>query len=166
MPFIAIALVVAAALGGGTAAAAQASLPGDALWGFKVRVNEGLAGALSASDTAKADWDLNTIKTRLGEAQRLSAKGELTADVQADIAANLKSHGEGIKATIARLQADGNTEAAASIAARYQAQLAAGAEYTAAAASAKGSNDAINTTLHAALEDATTLSASVSAAVR
>lgn len=166
MPFIAIALVIAAALGGGTAAVAQASLPGDALWGFKVHVNEGLAGALSASDTAKADWDLNTIKTRLSEAEALSAKGELTAEAEADIAANLKSHGEGIKSAIAKLQADGDAETAASIAARYQAQLAVGAEYMAAAASAKGSNDAINTTLRAALEDASILSASVSAAVR
>lgn len=166
MPFIAIALVIAAALGGGTAAVAQTSLPGDALWGFKVHVNEGVAGALAASDSARADWNLNTIKTRMFEAQKLSAKGELTAEAQADIAANIKVHADGITDTVTKLVSNGDTYSAATIAARYQAELAAAADNTSAAASAKGSNDALNAGLHAALEDASTLSASVSVAVR
>jgi hypothetical protein len=152
MPFIAIALVIAAALGGGTAAAAQASLPGDALWGFKVHVNERLAGALAASDQAHADWDLNTIKIRLAEAESLSAKGQLSTDAQADIAANLKLHAANITNTVAKLQANNDAQAAANIAARYQAELA-------------GAPTPMSASVQPSLEAATNMLASVSASL-
>lgn len=150
MPFIAIALVIAATLGGGTAAAAQASLPGDVLWGFKVYVNESVAGAFAASDQAHADWDINTIKTRLSEAEELSAKGQLSTDTQAVIAANLKLHADSITNTVAKLQATGDTQTAANIAARYQAQLA-------------GAPAPMSSSVQPSLEAATTMLASVSA---
>jgi len=175
MPFIALALVIAAALGGGTAAVAQVSLPGDALWGFKVNVNEGVAGALSSSDQARADWDLNTIQTRLNEASKLSAKGQLTADAQADIAENLKGHADNVTATVAKLEASGDTQDAATIAARYQAELAsattlnadtsANNNANATVSNETSANTDLNATVQAALEQASSLSANVSAAV-
>jgi hypothetical protein len=152
MPFVAIALVIAAALGGGTAAAAQASLPGDALWGFKVHVNERLAGALTASDQAHADWDLNSIKARLSEAEKLSAKGALSANVQADIAANLKLHADNITNIVAKLQANNDAQTAANIAARYQAELA-------------GAPAPMSVSVQPSLEAATSMLASVSASL-
>jgi hypothetical protein len=172
MPFIALALVIAAALGGGTAALAQTSLPGDALWGFKVHVNEGVAGALSASDEAKANWDLTAIKSRVAEAQKLSQKGKLSADAQATIAANIQTHADGLSSTITKLQADGDTKGAATIAAQYQAELAAAADTNLNTnantdASVQMQGDAnLDATVHSALEAASSLSASVNAAVR
>lgn len=162
MPFIVIALLVTATLGGGTAAAAQASLPGDLLWGFKTHINEGVARALAPSDIAKADLDLGAIQTRLRETTRLSATGRLSEKAQADIAANITSHTAHIKRTIETLRANGETRTAANLAARYQADLAAAAD--ADLPNTNGTYGSLSNLLQAAFADASSLSASVSAA--
>lgn len=163
MPFIAIALVIAAALGGGTAALAQQSLPGDVLWGFKVNVNENIAGALSASDTAKAEWDLSSIKTRLNEAQQLSEKGRLNLVAQGDIAANLKTHAEDITQVVTKLQTSGDTQGAADIAARYQAELAGAPSVDTQTAADTSADASLSAAVRNAFEQASSLSASTSA---
>lgn len=124
MPFIAIALIIAAALGGGAATAAQGSLPGDALWGFKVNVNERVETALSFSEEAKANADLRAIEARLKEAAELNAKGRLSADVRAQIEDNFDARVESVESHIERLQAQGDFAAAADVAARFQATIA------------------------------------------
>lgn len=124
MPIIAIALLIAAALGGGVSAAAQSSLPGDALWGFKTTVNENVQGAFAAGDEAKANWDISVASARLDEAQKLAAQGKLNAQAQADITANLDEHAQDVADRIAKLQADGKASTAAQLAARFQAALA------------------------------------------
>lgn len=162
MPFIALALVIAAALGGSTAALAQNSLPGDVLWGFKVQVNESVAGAFSASDDlTRANWDLASIRTRLTEAQQLTEQGKLTTHTQAAIAANITGHTQDVTRIIAKLQQQGDTEHAATIAGQYQAELA-----TADASANVPGDTTLATTVRTALEAASNLSASVSAAVR
>ena len=124
MPFIAIALIVAAALGGGTSFAAQSALPGDALWGFKVGVNENVRAALAAEGKAQADFDLSAIEERMREAAALAAKGRLNAEVQADIQGNFGAHAESVQKQILRLQEKGDYAAAADVAARFQATVA------------------------------------------
>lgn len=124
MPFIAIGLVIAAALGGGTAALAQNSLPGDALWGFKVQINEGLQGVFSSSDNAHANWDINAINARLDEAEALAAKGNLSASSETKIDNNFDLHAHSVLSIIDNLQAHGDTKAAADIAAKFQAAVA------------------------------------------
>jgi hypothetical protein len=94
MPIIAIALVVAAALGGGTAAVAEHSLPGEPLWNFKIHVNEGVRSAMAVSDEAQAKWDIAVLETRLNEAKELAADDKLTATAQADISANFDAHAD------------------------------------------------------------------------
>ena len=124
MPFIAIALLVAAALGGGVSVAANNSLPGDALWGFKTAVNENVRAALAIGAEAQADWDISAAATRLAEAKELAAKGELNAEAQAALTANIQRHAEHLENIVAKLQAAGKADVAADIAARFQAQLA------------------------------------------
>jgi len=124
MPLIAIALLVAAALGGGVSVAANSSLPGDTLWGFKTTVNENVEGAFAANDEAKANWDISVASARLDEAQKLAAEGKLDANAQAALTANFDNHAQDVANLVAKLEAKGNTTAAAAVATRFQATLA------------------------------------------
>ncbi len=124
MPFIALALIVAAALGGGTSVAAQQAMPGDALWGFKTSVNENIQATFAAGDKAKADLDIKLAETRLDEAAKLAASGKLDADTQAQIQGNFDAHVTAVTKHVEALQAKGEYAAAADVAARFQATVA------------------------------------------
>jgi hypothetical protein len=125
MPFIAIALLLAAAIGGGTSVAAQNALPGDALWGFKVGINENVQAALAPQGKAQADFDIRAIETRISEAQKLAANSKLTTQAQAYIRANFEAHANSAARQVAALEAKGDYAAAADVAARFQAAVAA-----------------------------------------
>ncbi len=162
MPFIALALFLAAAVGGGASIAAQNALPGDALWGFKVGINENIEAALAADGQAQADFDIKAIEARMQEAAELSANARLTADVRADIEANFESHVKSVQAQVAKLEAEGKYSAAADVAARFQATLAAHAS----ALSEAGVSTELDTFIHkirTTLDTASTLSAQASA---
>ncbi len=124
MPFIALALILAAAIGGGTSVAAQNALPGDALWGFKTQVNERVAESIAVGDEAKANWDIALAEARLDEAQKLAAENKLDANLEADLQGNFDAHARGVAERIANLQADGDYQAAADVAAKFQASVA------------------------------------------
>ncbi|MSR70665.1 hypothetical protein EXS62_01340 [Candidatus Kaiserbacteria bacterium] len=126
MPFIVLALIIAAALGATVSVAAQDSLPGDPLWGFKVHINEGAAAALAAEGRAQADLDLAAIATRLQEAATLSAKGILSPAAKAELEANIAGHAERIETEIKKLQTHGDYLGAADVATRFQATVAQG----------------------------------------
>ncbi len=173
MPFIAIALLVAAAIGGGTSIAAQSALPGDALWGFKVGVNENIQAALAAEGKAQADFDIAAIEARLHEARELAAQARLGVDAQADIETNFEQHAASVAQQIAKMHADGDFSAAADVAARFQAAIAtggsalseanAGADVsTEAKAEAKARVNTLLNRVHTALETASSLSAQAS----
>jgi len=125
MPFIAIALILAAAIGGGTSIAAQNALPGDALWGFKTSINENVQAALAPEGKAQADFDIGAIDERMNEAAKLAAGGRLNADTQADVETNLDGHAKSVAEQIAKLQEQGDYATAADVAARFQAAVAA-----------------------------------------
>jgi len=172
MPFIAIALLIAAAIGGGTSVAAQNALPGDALWGFKVGVNENIQAALAAEGKAQADFDIAAIKSRLKEAGELSANAKLDAGAQADIEANFESHAKSVMKQIEKLQAKGDYSEAADVAVRLQAAIASqasGLSNATAQVEARGSAQAqsvLNSLLvkvRGTLETASTVSADASA---
>ena len=112
MPFIAIAIAIAATLGGGATVAAQNSLPGDALWSFKVHVNEQVRTAFAGSAEAKADTHIADIESRLTETELLASEGRLDAQVAANIAANFDAHADAVAQTIAELEAAQNFDAA------------------------------------------------------
>jgi hypothetical protein len=164
MPIIAIAIVIAAALGGGTAFAAQSSLPGDALWNFKTSVNENVEGAFAQNTKAKADLDLKLATKRLDEAQQLATDGSLNSQARADLEANFDLHAKDLATLIAKLQTDGHASDAASIAAHFQAQLAKHASDIRASATSTASSEVepLLKSLRATLDDAATLSAETS----
>ena len=79
-------------VGGGLSFAAEQSVPGDLLYGIKTNVNEGLLYSMNGSASARADAELNLAERRMEEARTLQANGELTADVQADIDSQIRTH--------------------------------------------------------------------------
>lgn len=168
MPLIAIALLVAAALGGGVSVAANSSLPGDALWGFKTAVNENVEGALATSDEAKANWDIAAASARLDEAKQLAAQGKLDAGAQASLTANFDSHAKDVADLVAKLEAKGNTTAAAAVATRFQATLAQHASAVVEASASQNSDEQARvapflTSVRDTLDAAANLSAHASA---
>ena len=170
MPFIALAVAIAAALGGGATLAANNSLPGDALWSYKVHVNEGLRTTFAGSAEAKADTHIDAIRARVQETERVAAEGRLTAQANASISANFDFHTQAVAEAIAKLEAKGNYDAAADVAARYQAAVAAHAAALAQAqarAEADASSDVDLSPLilkvRTALDEASEMSAEASA---
>ncbi len=91
--FAAILLLIAT---GGVAQAAEGSLPGDALYAVKVKVNEPIRGALSFSASAKAEWETKKLERRLEEAEELILEGrfdgEALAEMEKRIDRNFEDH--------------------------------------------------------------------------
>ena len=137
MPFIAIALLIAATFGGGVSLAANQALPGDALYGFKIHINENVGQALSLGSEERANFDISAVEKRLEEAQKLAAQGSLNTDAQAKINSNFEAHAAAIQNEITQLQKEGDYDAAANLSARFESILAAHASAMT-EASAKG----------------------------
>lgn len=141
----AVALAVLFVIGGGTAYAAEGALPGEPLYPLKVAVVEPAIGALQASPSAKAEWQVTLADRRLAEADKLAASDKLedgtedeTADAVADALDKAQVSVEALAATdqeegaqadaklsaalttheavLAKLSAAGNTKAASALA--------------------------------------------------
>ena len=112
---VAIALIIALCLGGGVSFAAENAVPGDALYVVKTEVNENVRAALAVSTEAKARWQTKAAERRLQEAEKLSARGELSADVAAKLGAEFSEHAEAALEGASTLAAEGNTDASAEI---------------------------------------------------
>lgn len=120
MPFLAIGIIVALALGGGVAVEADKSLPGDALYGFKVGINENVRSALAIGAEAQANWDIEAVNRRLDEAEKLAAKGRLDASAQTKVEADFNASVRVASQSIAELRTKGDYEAAADASARLE----------------------------------------------
>lgn len=125
MPALIAALIIA--LSGGTAAAANTALPGDALFPVKQAV-EKVRFNLTGGNEGKASVKLVHLEKRLEEAEKLAVEGKLDAEVVSKIEANFNNHEETMKELIAKLEAEGNTEAAAKLSSNLEASLTAHAE--------------------------------------
>ena len=136
MPLIALVVVIGVALGGGASLAAQDSLPGSMLWGFKIAVNENVRGAVSFGDNAKAQWDIAAVQERFAEEQRLIGIMEqervlvddaAAARAQAALTANFDMHVQDAAQRIQSLEAGNLAAGAADVASRLQTALGQGA---------------------------------------
>jgi hypothetical protein len=77
---------------GTVAHAAESSLPGEALYAVKVKVNEPLRGALSFSASAKAEWETKKLERRLEEAEKLALKGKFDSKALAEVEKHIDRH--------------------------------------------------------------------------
>lgn len=144
MPFIAIAIVAALAIGGGATVAAQSSAPGDALYGLKIGVNEKIEGAFAFSEQARAEEHLEAIAERHAEGKRLEAEGKLSAEAKASLNANIDAHAQAFAKALASVKASGNAEATTQLETKLQAALDAAAGGSASANANVNANATIN----------------------
>lgn len=115
-------IAVLAVLGAGASIAAQTSLPGDALYGVKVNVNEEVRAALAFSPEAKAEVEADRAQERLEEAEELSIKEDVDAETQADIEANFKEFADRAQARMEAL-AETDARATADLASNFEVAL-------------------------------------------
>ena len=120
MPII-IAIVLL--LGGGTAYAAEHSLPNQILYPVKIHINEEVRGFLALTPQAKADLDAHLAEVRLQEEETLAAQGQLTTSTKAQVEANFKAHADRVAARIADFKAKGNIKDVDAIVAHFETSL-------------------------------------------
>lgn len=91
---------------------AERAVPGDALYAFKINVNEEIRSSLSVSPYAKVEWETERLNRRIAEARLLASEGRLTEEAEADVAAAVKHHSDEAQKEIAVLRASDSDEAA------------------------------------------------------
>lgn len=117
MPLV---ILLAVMIGGGTSLAAQGSVPGDFLYPVKTGVNENIREAFAVSADSEAKLQANLLDERLEEAQKLHAKGQLSADAESTIVANITAQAKRAEAAAENSSADIKLETKAKIAIALQ----------------------------------------------
>lgn len=117
-------LVIAALVGGGTTYAAEASVPGDTLYGLKTGLTENVRGALALNTEARAEFESWRAERRLAEAEKLSARGSFSEERRADLETRFMAHAERMEAHV-ELLAERNPARASELSARLETSLAA-----------------------------------------
>ncbi len=110
-------------IGGSTSFAAEGALPGDILYPVKVGLNEKVRAIVAFTPEAKADWNTSRVERRLEEAEKLTARGAVSEDTNAKIAAQFDESAERVEAGIAEIEASGNVRKAADIASRLETSI-------------------------------------------
>lgn len=118
---IIIAIILATT--GGVSLAAQNSLPGEALYGVKVRINEKVRAALALNEEDKAEVEADAAEERLEEAEELAAAGKFDADVAERLEANFKLHADRVNARIDAFKARQDFRAAADVSSNFETSL-------------------------------------------
>ncbi|MDP3994200.1 MAG: DUF5667 domain-containing protein [Candidatus Doudnabacteria bacterium] len=116
-------------LGGSVSASAENSLPGDLLYPVKISVNEKVVSAFKLSSDAKANWEVRIAERRLEEAEHIAigtdvnVSGDMRSQAIANIRENFEKQESRIQDRIAKLEAEGNTQAAASLSSKLEVSL-------------------------------------------
>jgi hypothetical protein len=85
LPALAFAvLLLLGASGGGIAYAAESALPGDALYGVKIYVNEAIRGSFQLTPEDRASWAVRRFQRRLDELHRLEARGKAEEEIDVE----------------------------------------------------------------------------------
>lgn len=134
-------IVVLFVAGGGTAYAANGSLPGEPLYGVKINIEEPLLGAFQNSPQAEATWNAELAARRLSEAEQMAAQGTLTPAAASQIVGGLDQATDNFDASVSQIAATSSDAAAiANIESDMEATLAANTQVLAEIVSAKPSN--------------------------
>lgn len=138
-----IVLILAVMVAGGVSVAAEQSLPGDTFYPVKIAINEEVRAATIFSAEAKADWSARRVERRLEEAQLLLTQNQLDNNAQMIVAQRFETQAQATAEKIAKLQAKGNTQAAAAISSHFETILAAHEEVIARLAIATSSQEEV-----------------------
>lgn len=152
----ALAVVLVTVSLGGTAYAAEDALPGDALYAFKLDVNEQVQGAFALTDESKADWSLERARRRLEEASTLALTGRLTPEASASLEQNLNASLADAESHASTLADQHDAVAAANVAISANALLSAHASVLAAIQTTVPTSGPTRAQLGSLLADVTT----------
>lgn len=120
---MAIGLIIALLVSGGTAFASQDALPGDILYPVKVKIVEEVRGWVSLSASSKGSWETERANRRLEEIEQLSDESRLDEDVRERIEANFQAHADKVEVKIELLRSRADFKAAADVAAKLETSL-------------------------------------------
>ena len=90
--------------------AAERAVPGDGLYAVK-RFNEEVRGTLAFDTVQKVEWETERLNRRIAEARLLASEGRLTDEVEAEVAAAVRTHTENAQKNIAALRSEDADEA-------------------------------------------------------
>ncbi|MBI2035862.1 MAG: hypothetical protein HYT12_04275 [Candidatus Liptonbacteria bacterium] len=122
MPIILIVLILFAG-GTGVSIVADNSLPGDALYGVKVGVNENVRLALAISEESRGTLSGKLADRRLAEAEQLIAESRLNAELALKIKTNFKKHADKIVKISSDLEAKNKLESVGEVNSEFEARL-------------------------------------------
>ncbi len=168
------ALILIALLAGGTTSfAAERAVPGDALYGVKVEVNEEVKSFFAFGNDDEAELQARLMEERLEEAETLASRGELTSEAAADLGLRMKAHMGEAEDRSETAEVDGDFETAASVRASVDASLRSYATILASMNGTSGNTGVVNlltelnamTTAHSNVDTRTSFSASADADV-
>ena len=107
MPIVLFLLILA---GGGTGIVAQKSLPGEALYPFKIHLNENVESMAAVSPEADTEVILMQATRRLEEVEDLSAQGNLSEAKVAEVKDNFSDKVNSINKNIIKVESKGNSK--------------------------------------------------------
>ncbi len=119
------ALLILVASLGGTAYAANGSLPGQPLYPIKINVTEPVETALIPSASGKAAWHAILAERRLDEATQLAVKGSLDSATQQSLSDNFSTHVRDSIAAADELQKEGDVNGALAVRSDLEARITA-----------------------------------------
>jgi hypothetical protein len=108
--------------------AANNTLPGQALYGVKVHVNEPLASAFIPTTSGKAEYENVLTERRLTEASTLAAQHKLNDENRTFLEQQVTLHAENSQESAAKLAKKGENDKALSIRSDLEARLSAHAD--------------------------------------
>ena len=110
-------------VGGGTAFAAENSLPNDVLYPIKIHVNERVRATLTPTSEGKAKWAAHVAERRLEEIEKLALAQKLEGQTQVQAETNFETQTKLVQEKITQLKAEGNVQAAVELSKSYQTTL-------------------------------------------
>jgi len=123
-PVLATAVIIAVlGSGAGVSYAAEGAVPGDALYGFKLDVNEEVILALTVTPEAKARWETRRAERRLEEAEALASSGELDVIKAAALEDKIRFHAANVEKNLAEIGKGGRVRVAAEIGSELEGAL-------------------------------------------
>ncbi len=121
---VAFAVLVLVIVAGTSASYAAAdALPGDALYPFKVHVNEAVQSALTFAPQAKAQLEIDRAELRLEEADQLVLLNRLTGSAKQAVEDNFDRHAQNIDDRVQKLESSGDGSGALDLNSRFESVL-------------------------------------------
>jgi len=124
-PVVLASIATVVLLGGGTAYAAENTLPGDILYPVKIHINEEVRGTLATSAKSRGEWAIARAERRLAEATALAQASRLSDETNGEVQSRLKEHIAEARAQAKRMESGRDAEGSAEVTARLTAILSA-----------------------------------------